>query len=378
MQVAYLYRTSLIVLLVGGIVPVPARALLTFDQEHDRLFATGSLSVVYDSNIAANSLNQADTIFSAGAGLEYTRHAGIISVDANTGLSYSHFGKYAGQDFSDPHLHVEFSASDDRTAVDLTLGITRESQADIVAGLRAVSWDYDAGLNTKYRVTDRYTITSTLGYTLRDFVNAPGLVNLTSYSAGLNLLYSINSAHDFFVGYNFGLQKTSAELSYYDHSFNAGIEGKILPKLNGSISLGYELQDPHGSTDRSTGAMTESIALTWNLSRRTKITGNVSQNFSAISTDGSVNTLSASLDAVYSLNAKTNITGGIGGGYNRFIGAAALGRRDTDFTWNAGLAYTINSHFIASLGYTYYENWSTASFSDFIRQMITLSLSMRF
>src|ERR1035441_1932666 len=106
MHVAHFYRTGLIVLLVGGIVPVPARALLMFDQGHDQLFATGSLSIVYDSNISANRFAQADTIYSAGAGLEYTRRAGIISVDASTGISISRFNKTTTDDFSNPHLHT--------------------------------------------------------------------------------------------------------------------------------------------------------------------------------------------------------------------------------------------------------------------------------
>jgi hypothetical protein len=379
MQVAHLYRASLIVLIVGGIVPLPARALLTFDQGQDQLFATGTLSVAYDSNISANRFGQADTIFSGGAGLEYSRRAGIISVDASAGLSTSHFGKFTSDDFSDPHFQGEFSAKDDRTTADLTLSAARESQADIVSGIRAVSWDDEAGFNTKYRVTDRYSITGTFGYTLRDFLNAPSLTNLTTYSAGADLYYTINSARDFFAGYNFSLQETSRGLSFYDHSFNVGISGKILPKLNGTASVGYELQDPHGSTtDRSTGAMTSDVALTWNFSRRLKITGDVTQNFSAISTNGSVNTLASSLDASFSMNSKTSLTGGVGGGYNRFIGAAADGRRDTYFTWNAGVTYTINDHFTTSLGYTYYENWSTSSFSDFIRHTITLTLNIRF
>jgi hypothetical protein len=379
MQVAHLYRTSLIVLMVGGIVPLPARALLTFDEGHDQLFATGTLSLAYDSNITANRFGQADTIFSGGVGLEYSRQAGIISVDASGGISTSHFDKFTSDDFSDPHFQGEFSAKDDRTAADLTLGVSRESQADIVSGIRAVSWDYEAGFDTKYRVTDRYSISATFGYTLRDFINAPVLTNLTTYSAGTNLYYTINSARDFFAGYNFSLQETSRGLSFYDHSFNVGIDGKILPKLNGTASIGYELQDPHGSTtDRSTGAMTSNVALTWNFSRRLKITGDVSQNFSAISTNGSVNTLASSLDASFSMNSKTSLTSGVGGGYNRFIGATADGRRDTYFTWNAGVTHTINDHFTTSLGYTYYENWSTASFSDFIRHTITLTLNIRF
>jgi hypothetical protein len=378
MQVAPFYRAGLIVLLVGGIIPVPARALLTFDEGHDQLFATGSFSVAYDTNIAANRFDQADTIYSAGAGLEYSRRAGIISVDASTGMSISRFNKTTSDDFSDPHLQTEFSAKDDRTTADLTLNAARESQADIVSGVRAVSWDYAAGLNTSYRVTDRYSLSSIFGYTLKDFVNEPGLANLTSYNAGLNLAYTIDSARDLFVGYNFGLQETSHNTSFDNHSLNVGIEGKILPKLKGTISIGYELEVPHGSTDHGTSAMTEAIDLAWNFSRRLKIGSNLSQNFSATSTTGSVNTLAASLDANFSLNSKTSLTGGVGGGYNRFIGAVSAGRRDTYFTWNAGVSYTINDHFTTSLSYTHYENWSTASLSDFIRNTISLALSMRF
>ncbi|MGA3006867.1 MAG: outer membrane beta-barrel protein [Opitutaceae bacterium] len=378
MQVDSLYRATLLAVVIGGIVPAPARALLTFDDGHDQLFATANVGLEYDTNISANRFGQADSIISGGVGLEYTRHAGIISVDASTGLSTSRFDKFTGQDFSDPHFQGEFSAKDDRTTADLTLNASRESAADIVSGLRAVSWDYAADLNTKYQVTDRYSIGGSLGYTERDFVNPPGLVNLQSYSAGTSLFYSLNSARDFFVGYNFGLQKTSSNLSYYDHSINAGLTGKILPKLNGTVSVGYEIQDPHGTNDRSTGALTEDVALTWNFSRRLKITGDLSQGFNATSLGESVNTLASSLDAIYAMNSKTNLTAGVGGGYNRFIGAIAAGRRDTYFTWNAGATYTLNDHFTISATYTYYENWSTLSFSDFIQNTVNLSLNVRY
>jgi len=335
--------------------------------------------MAYDSNITASRNGQADMIYSGGVGLKYTRRAGIISVDASAGISTSHFGKSTGDDFSDPHFQGEFSAKDSRTSAVLTLSTARESQADLVAGIRAVSWNSAASFNTRYRVTERYSLASTFGTTWCNYVtNTSALTNLKSYNAGINLLYTINSARDFFVGYNFGLQETGRGLSYYDHSLNVGVEGKILPKLNGSISVGYELQDPHGSKDRSTGSTTEAIALTWSFSRRLKITGDLSQNFSAISTNGSVNTLATSLDAAFSMNPKTSLSGGLGGGYTRFIDAASAGRRDIYFTWNAGTGYTINSHFTTSLGYVYYQNWSTSSFSDFIRHTITLALNLRF
>lgn len=379
MRAAHFYRASLLALVLGGIVPAPVYALFTFNDGRDALFVTADAGVVYDTNIFANRFSNSDTIYSAGAGLEYSRHAGIISVDASTGISTSRFDRFSSENFSDPHFQGELSARDDRTSADLTLSAARQSEADIISGIRAVSWNYAAGLNTKYRVNDRYSVSGNLGYTLQDFVNAPTLVNLSGYSAGANLFYTINSARDFFVGYNFHLQKTSGNRSFDDHSVNFGLDGKIFPKINGSVSVGYELQEPHGSpNDHGTSSLTESIALTWNLSRRVKVTGHLSQDFNATSTNESINTTAGTLDATYSMNSKTAVTASVGGGYNRFIGAEAGGRRDTYFTWSIGPSYSINEHLKVSTSYTYYENWSTLSFSDFIRHTFSLSLSARF
>jgi hypothetical protein len=379
MQATHFYRASLVALAFGGIVAAPARALITFDQGHDQLFATANFGLSYDTNIATNSTAESDTIFSGGVGLEYTRRAGIISVDANAGVSISRFDKFTGQDFSDPHFQGEFSAQDDRTTADLTLTADRESNADIVSGVRADSWDESAGFKSKYRVTDRYSLSGSLGYASQDFIDQAVLDSSKTYSAGLDLFYTIDSARDFFVGYDFSLQKTSNGVGYYDHSVNFGIDGKILPKLSGTASIGYQLQDPHGSAGASsTGALTEAIALTWSYSQRLKITGSFSQDFSGTSNSGSVNTIASSLDATYAYSSKTDFTAGVGGGYNRFIGAAANGRRDTYFTWNAGVDHSFNDHLKISASYTYFENWSTLAFSDFIRNVISLSASIRF
>jgi hypothetical protein len=381
MQVHYFHRASLLALFIAGLVPAPARALLTFDEGNDQFFVTGNIGVSYNSNITDSNSGQADTIYSAGVGFQLLRRAGIISVDLSGGLDFSHFDKNTGDDFSNPHLQGEFSAKDERTTADLTLSTLRQSAADIVTGIRAVSWDDAAGFNVKYRVTDRYSVSGTLGYALIDYVNTPGLTNLTSYNAGANLFYSINSARDFFVGYNFGYQQTSNGLSYDDHSFNFGIDGKILPKLNGTVSVGYEIQVPHGPANAgtsATGALTEAIALTWNYSQRLKITGSLSQNFSTTAIGESVNTLASSLDASYAANAKTTFEAGIGGGHTRFIGAAANGRRDTYFDWNAGVNYSINDHFKVAANYTHMENWSNLSSAAFIQNVINLILNIRF
>jgi len=64
--------------------------------------------------------------------------------------------------------------------------------------------------------------------------------------------------------------------------------------------------------------MTEAIALTWNFSRRLKVSADVFAKFQRDIDQRSVNTLASSLDASYSMNSKTSLTSGVGGGYNRF------------------------------------------------------------
>jgi len=81
------------------------------------------------------------------------------------------------------------------------------------------------------------SLTSILGYSLKDYINTPGLANLASYNAGLNLAYTINSARDLFMGYNFGSNKPRATAASTITRFNVGVEGKILPKLNGTVSI---------------------------------------------------------------------------------------------------------------------------------------------
>ena len=378
MRAVPFYRVVLLALVVSGLFPARSLALLTFNDAHDQLFVTGNAGMSYDSNIFANNSPHSDTIYSGGAGIEYKRHAGVISVDANTGISISRFDKFSSEDFSDPHFQGEFSADDDRTSADLSLQASRQSQADVIAGVRALSWNYNADFNGRYRVNDRYSVAGHLGYSRQDYLHTPVLVDLTGYSGSANLFYTINSARDFFAGYSFRLQETSRHRSFDEHSFNFGLDGRILPKLNGTVSVGYALLAPHGSSDHATGSLTDSIALTWNLSRRIKITGDLSQYFSATSTNGSVDTASASLLGTFSLNDKLAFNAGVNGGHNRFLGSSGAGRRDTYFGWNAGVDYNLTDNLKVSTSYTYYENWSTLSFSDFIRHTVNLSVTARF
>ena len=77
--------------------------------------------------------------------------------------------------------------------------------------------------------------------------------------------------------------------------------------------------------------------------------------------------------------------GSAGWGDSRFLGLGGLNppfigtyhRHDNNFTWSAGLNYTLNEHFKASLNYNSFQNWSNVSYSSFLRRSLTLTLTSR-
>jgi hypothetical protein len=50
---------------------------------------------------------------------------------------------------------------------------------------------------------------------------------------------------------------------------------------------------------------------------------------------------------------------------------------DTYGSWETALHYSLNEHLQVALQYVWFENWSTASYADFVRSAWTASVSSR-
>lgn len=364
--------------LIAQLLCLPARALVNMNDGKNQIFVIGSASFAWDSNIFASNGSQGDYIYSASIGAEYLRRAGLITFNGSVFLDASQFGEYRSENFENPRFSAEFSKQSGRTTGALSLGAARQSRADTAANIRSESWVYDAGLHLKYPVIERYTLTGSLGYNRLDFVNNAFLVDLRTYSASLDLFYIYTSERDLVGGYRVRWGESSANTTFVDHAFTAGVSGKILPKVSGNARAGYQVRIPSGSNEDSYRAFTASIGATWNATRRSNLRLQGSKDFSTTSTNVNVDGSSLDLDLQHAINSKFALYAGAGYGMNRFLGSPGQGRRDTFFTWNAGAGYTLNEHFKATLTYSYYRNWSNVAFSDFKRNSINLTLSSRF
>ncbi|MEO6876805.1 MAG: outer membrane beta-barrel protein [Opitutaceae bacterium] len=372
-------RPACVVTLVFALLCIPAHALIALNDGTDHIYLTGTASIGYDSNIFAHNGGDGDTIYSASVLAEYHRRAGLIAVDGSAEVDFSRFNNYTGESFNNPKFLAAFTKNTGPTTGKFALGAARESQADAVAGVRTDSWVYDADLNMTHPVIERYSISGHLGFSDRLYgANTVELSDLQTYTAGADLLYALNTQRSFLAGYQFRRSETSSRSTYNDHSFTAGIEGRIISKLRGSLRAGYEVRNPTGSTaDGAYRGLTAAGAVSWAASSRLTITGELSKDVSVTANDLSVDTTSAGLTMGYVINDRLTFTGNVGAGKNRYLGASAAGRRDDYVTWGAGLKSKLLEHLDASLVYAYDDNHSTLNFSDFTRNTLTFSLSSR-
>lgn len=355
-----------------------AHALVRFNDGRDQVFVSASYSWAYDTNIFASNEGGSDSVSSGNVRIEYTRRAGIIGVNASLAYDISRFQEYKDENFANPSMSLEFTKSEGRTTGSLTLSTARSSRADPATNIRLTSVSYNAGLFLKYPVIERYSLSGQFTYGKTRQIDNASLVDLDTYSAGVDLYYVYTSERDLVAGYRFRSTDTSIGTQAYDHSWSAGVSGKLLPKLNGSFRMGYQVRTTPGIADASTHGMFLTGSTSWNFDAKTSITGSITKDFSTTATAVNIDTLASSLDLQHTFDVHFSAGLNTGYGHTRFLGELGGGRHDDYFTWGGNVNYTMREYLKLMLTYTYFRNWSTLSFSDFVRQSVTFTVSTRF
>jgi hypothetical protein len=385
-------RVPLALLLAACTACPPAHALVTLNDGKAHIYVTGTFGVSRDSNVFANRDSEGDFIYNSGVSAEYQRRAGWIGVNASVNVSAAKYGKLREEDFANPSYSMELTKQTGRTTGSFTLSGARESRADAAVNIRSTSWNYNAGLNFKYPVIERFSLAGGFGYSARKYIEESALANLSTYSANVDLFYVATNERDIVSGYRYRHGQTSRNTSTTDHALNLGVNGRIIRGINGGLRVGYQVRTPHGGIGDSPQyrSWTVSSSSAYAVNRKINFSGGLSRDFSTTATDASVENTTATLDATYAYSTHWNFSAGAAFGDSKFLGEkgriilalgppALLGpnRHDNYATWNVGVNYSLNEHFKASLNYTWFKNWSTVAFADFDRSNWSASFSSR-
>lgn len=358
----------------------PGRALVRFNEGLDQIYVTGTAGYGWNSNIFSTQVASSDSTYNASLDLEYKRRAGYIGVNAGLGWDFGRFQKFTGENFANPHASLELTKDIGRTTGSLLLKAARQSSADTAANVRTQSKTYDVQLNWKYPLNDYYTLSGNLGRSQLDYVSSTALVNSLSYVASLDVFHAYSEERDFFGGYRYRLTESSLNTSSADHNFSVGVSGKVLPKVSGSLRLGYQVRQNSASLTAPASTfhgVSAGSTVSYAPSRRLTFTGQITKDFSTTSTDISTDSLAASVNASYAYNAKLSVFADGNGGINRFLGVTGAGRRDRNLGWGLGANWTYSDRFKATLAYDWFRNWSNVSRADFIRTGVTLTVTSR-
>ncbi|MBI2496936.1 MAG: outer membrane beta-barrel protein, partial [Opitutae bacterium] len=353
-------------------------ALLNIDGTRNQVFVFGGVTFGYSSNIFSEATGRGDYNLDANAGVELRRRAGIIAVNATFQVDYQRFSKYTEENSLNPRLQVEFRKSTGRTTGALTLKAFREGRSDSAVDVRTNSWNFPLGLSLKYPVNDKYYFTSTTDYLRRRYNDNSALADLTDCSEGLDLFYVYTSKLDLVGGYRVRVTTTSSGDDSTDHWFNLGATGGLFAKLNGTVRLGYQLRHATGATAENFTHLNALAGLSWPVTRKLTLSGQLSRDFNTIATGASIDSTIATLNATYAYNRRLELESGVTWGRNDFLGHDQLARVDDFFTWDVTARYKFNEHLNVGATYSYFRNWSTFSFSDFDRQSITFDIASRY
>lgn len=351
---------------------------MQWDESRNLVFVNAAATFGWDSNIFAAADAGGDTYTTARFGVEYQRRAGLIGVNGNVGWNVARFEEHPDENYNNPFARLEFTKDSGRTTGSLVLGASRDSRAEPEINRRTDSWNYDAGLHLRYPVIERYTVSGSFTYQQRDYRDNRVLVDLATYGASTDLYYVFTSERDLVAGYRIRFSDTSADTSFEDHSFTAGLTGRILPKLNGTLRGGYQLRYGRGPQTENHDGYTVAGSATWSINRRASVTVQLSKDFSTASTNVSIDSVAATADALYVFNRRLAAGAGVGVGRNRFLGERGRDREDTYSSAHVAGHYTLMEGVRVSLTYSLYDNRSTLAISDFARHSVSLSISSRF
>lgn len=345
----------------------------------DELHVNLKANVGWDSNLYSSADGPGDTLLTTSVSADYARSAGLIGVDATIGVDAGHFDKFSSNDYVNPRASLEFTKGTGRTTGSLAGSIARKSEGDVAANIRAESWVYDTALKARYPVIERYSVTGSVGYTLKEFLNSPVLVDLATFNASSDLLYAINSQRDLFAGYRLRVSDSELDTVSRDHAFTIGVSGKILPKLTGTVRAGWQTRTTSGLFPRENDSgVTAAASTTWMINRRASLTAQATKDYATTSTDIGTDSSAATLDLKMAATTKWSWNLGVGYGLVEFLGTRGAGREDTYLTATGAATYQLRERLAMSLVYSYLNNWSTLALADHSRHSIIAGVSSRF
>ena len=384
--------------------------------------------VAYDSNVVGNATEQEDLVFTVAPTLNYSRAAGLGTIEASLGVSINRYADLTAFDSEDilAAVHVGLPTPEGaRQQGSFDAGYSDRSDIDETVGarIRAKTWStsftgsYRAGPRTDLRLgasfsdttrdifSDQTQWTAGVGLDYNDFLGGFGLSGDYRYtdtesSSFLTVGALDQSSHHLAGGvfYKFisGLRASldagyrwtdraasetaSGETSDNSFTFGLRLDGPFLPpsripKHKSTISLGLEQGQTLGLNDTGSTTLVGGLSLAWQARERTALSFNASRKQGLSSTNLSTVTNMLQLGVEQAVGARGSLSASLGQEWSSFPGT---GRDDRRTRGSAGFNYSFNRNWQAGTSYTATLSRSSHALHDYDRHLVSGFLSCTF
>jgi hypothetical protein len=364
-------------LLAAFLASPQAFGLLTLEDGKAQVGVIGRAYFNWDSNLFNNANEQDDTYTVVIAGVTYDRNAGIIGVQGSAIWSFDFFNKFDDENSANPTLKLVFIKAQGKTTGTLGFNYRRISQADDAANQRTRLGEFETTLRVQYPLNERFSLTSTTEVTDRGYKDNAFFDNST-FAQSLDAFMAYTSKLDLLAGYRYRFTDAEGQPDSADHAFTIGVNGKLLPKVDGSLRVGYQLRDIRMASADTLDGVTASATLVWAPRNRVLVTTQISKDFATTSTALSSDSLTWFNSVQFTTGSKISFTAGIGYARSKYYDIDVHVRTDDYFYWRVGASYPITTNITAEATFTHSENWSTLSFADYTKEFVSVGIAAKF
>ncbi len=352
--------------------------------DNAELFATATSSVAYNDNLllSADGLELSDTVFvvTPGFDLKYGKDSAVSGdVFANSTLSsYSDNVKLNNQLFA---AGATAAYASERVKLNTNLSFAELDQPtpdNIGQTTLLEHHDTAAGINGELRYSEKISFGSGVSYASYDYKSSAA-TEQKSYSVPVNVYYELTPKLDVSTGLTYTHTELSGNIGagnadlFDAFYYNVGTRGTFTPKLSGAFSVGYNTRNGNVGPDED-GSVGSKASLAYAYSEKTQLTLAFNRDFANSTSGGaSYETTDLTLGASSAITVDWSLNAG-------------LSYRMMEYTTETrdyieaslGATYTINEYLNAGISYVNRSQKADLASSEFVNNVVSLSLSARY
>lgn len=380
-------------ILAGLVAPfsaAQASPLVSIGDQVD-VFFTGASNLSWQSNLFRDDVNEVeDFLLTLSPGFDFNFGRGVSNADFRVVTRYDILRYDKSDDWDTETFHIKALGSYQASRLTLNGAVSFDEnqttlQDNVTPGLLVESDTTAANVKGEYVVSPKFSVGSGVSYSEREYTSqAASYADRETYSIPVDVFYELTPKVDLSFGYQYStsdVEATTTQPNAYEtesHFFNVGARGALLPKLVGSVKVGYRQQNTDYSgavADKDDSGLGIDTSLVWSQSPKLTHTLLIARDFGSSAVGSRVEESSVNYKTSYRIDSQWGASTNFGYSLREYLESS---REDIYYSAGARVSYVPNQYWSFSGGYTYMDNDSDVSANSYNNHKLDVSASLRY